>query len=232
MQKNMNISVIIPSYNEANNLNILLPKLHYLISSICHKYEIIVVDSQKSNDNSKDICKSHNATYILQNNTGYADAFRTGINYAIYEAILIVDADNSQDISKIPLMFDALKKDADVVIGSRYISGGTSADPFISVAMSKTLNFVFRFLLGFKEKDISTDFRFYKSNLLKSIQTTCQNFDVIEETLFLLKKRYPTLRVTEIPINYKPRVQGYSKRKLFRFIFDYIKLIFKLNLKS
>ena len=229
---NMNISVIVPSYNEADNLNLLLPKLHSLISQICRKYEIIVIDSRESTDNSEIICKYHKATYVVQKNKGYADAFRVGIKCATHEAILIVDADNSQDISKIPLMFDALQKGADVVIGSRYIKGGTTADPFILVAMSKTLNFIFRLLLGFKEKDISTDFRFYRSNLLKNIKTTCQNFDVIEETLFILKQKYPSLKTVEIPINYKPRTNGYSKRRLFRFILGYIRLIVKLRLKS
>lgn len=224
----MNISIIIPAFNEEENLKILIPQLHDIISPLCSKYELIVVDSQKTQDNSEEVCKSNNARYIKQNNYGYGDAFRTGIDNSAHEAILIVDADNSQDISKIPLMYEALGKGYDVVIGSRYVKGGTTSDPLVSVMMSKLLNLTYRIVLGFKEKDVSTDFRFYKKDLLKSIETQCFNFDVIEETLFLLKRKYPSLKVAEIPIDYKPRAEGTSKRRLFHFIADYVKLIIKL----
>lgn len=224
----MNISVIIPAYNEEENLKILLPQLHGIISSLGCAYELIVADSQKTADNSEAVCKSNGAKYVIQSGSGYADAFRTGIKMSVYEAVLVVDADNSQDISRIPQMYDLLLSGADVVIGSRYVKGGTTDDPLVSVIMSKLLNFTYRVVLGFKQKDVSTDFRFYRKEKLKKIETSCENFDVIEETLFLLKKKYPDLKITEVPIDYKQRAEGVSKRRLLHFIAGYIKLTFKL----
>lgn len=224
----MNISIIIPAYNEENNLKILLPQLHGIVSTLNADYELIVVDALKSADNSEEVCKIHNAVYIRQKKNGYADAFHTGIKNSHYEAVLVVDSDNSQDISAIPQMFNALTNGNDVVIGSRYVSGGKTDDPLSSVIMSKLLNSTYRILLGFKEKDISTDFRFYKKFMLDNLDTQCTNFDVIEETLFNLKRNYPSLKVKEIPIHYKKRAEGVSKRKLVEFIIGYITLLFRL----
>lgn len=224
----MNISVIIPSFNEEENLRILLPQLHRIISSLNINYELIVVDAISSEDESESVCYSNNTKYFRQTKDGYADAFKTGIANSQFDLILVVDADNSQDISKIPQMFKEVINGADVVIGSRYVKGGTTDDPAVSVVMSKLLNYTYRIFLGFKEKDVSTDFRIYKKYMLKEISTECNDFDVIEETLFCLKRHYHSLKVVEIPINYKKRAEGNSKRKLIKFILGYIKLLIRL----
>lgn len=76
---NMCISVIIPAFNEAENLKILLPHLHTVLSGVCNEYEILVIDSRKSADRSEDVCKTNNSKYFRQNDYGYGDAFRTVI---------------------------------------------------------------------------------------------------------------------------------------------------------
>jgi len=224
----MNISAIIPSFNEEENLKIVLPMLHEIIGSLCDRYELLVVDSKETSDGTKEVCEKNNAKHIVQENKGYGDAFRTGLKHSAYEAIVIVDADLSQDILKIPQMYKALTDGCDVVIGSRYVRGGTTEDSCLSVMMSKLLNGVYRLVLGFRQKDVSTDFRFYRKDKILSIETYGENFDVIEETLFLLKEKYPSLKIKEIPINYKPREKGVSKRRLLCFMADYIKLMIKL----
>ncbi len=224
----MNISIILPSFNEEENLKILLPKLKSIISTIDCEYEIIVVDAMKSCDSSEEVCILNNASYIRQTEIGYADAFRKGVEESKYELVLVVDADNSQDIDKIPQMYAEILNGADVAIGSRYAEGGKTDDPIVSVIMSKLLNNTYRFLLGFKEKDVSTDFRLYRKHLLEGLVTECSDFDVIEETLFLLKKNNPAIIIKEVPIHYKQRAEGVSKRKLLKFIYGYIKLLLKL----
>lgn len=224
----MNISIILPSFNEEENLKIILPKLNSILSSVGTEFEIIVVDAKNSCDNSEDVCKKFNAKYSKQIDMGYADAFRKGITESVNELILIVDADNSQDIDKIPQMYSEIISGADVVIGSRYTEGGITDDPPISVLMSKLLNNTYRILLGFKEKDVSTDFRIYKKQMLDGLVTQCNDFDVIEETLFLLKKKYPNIIIKEIPIHYRQRAEGVSKRKLLKFICGYVRLLFRL----
>ncbi len=225
----MKISIMLPSYNEEKNLEFLIPELIGILDSTAISYEIIVVDALLSSDNTESLCKKFNSIYIRQADYGYGDAFRKGIECARGELFLVVDSDASQDIGKIPLMLKEIENGADVVIGSRYTKGGKTADPIFSVVMSKMLNTAYRLILGFKEKDISTDFRMYKADLLKGINLTCSNFDIIEETLFLLKKTYPKIIIKEIPICYKKRAEGVSKRRLAVFIADYIKLLVRLS---
>ncbi len=224
----MNISVIIPSYNEEKNLIQLIPELKKNLTLTDTDFEIITVDAMASRDNTEKICEENEITYVRQKNKGYADAFRTGISLAKNDILLVVDADNCQDISKIPEMYKAVCGGADVVIGSRYVKGGKTSDGILNVIMSKILNTAYSLVLDLKQKDISTDFRMYNMKKLKSINTECENFDVIEETLFLLQKTFPDIVIKEIPINYKKRLEGNSKRRLLTFIKGYIKLLFRL----
>ena len=224
----MGISFIVPAYNEAENLLLLLPSLNEIANKLSDRYELIVIDAKASSDNTEEICLKNNALYFRQKKEGYGDAFRTGISLCRFEHICVVDSDNSQDISKIPEMYDEIKKGAQLVIGSRYTEGGKTNDPSESVFMSKLLNLCYRIILGFRQKDISTDFRIYEAEKLKAITTVCANFDVVEETLFLLIKKFPKIQIKEIPISYNPRLKGKSKRKLLKFIIDYIRLIFRL----
>ena len=225
----MNIHIIIPSYNEADNLKILIPQLKSVMKTIDADYRVSVIDAMFSDDGTQKICNEFGINYFRQKNIGYADAFRLGISLTNEELLLVVDSDNSQDISKIPQMYKAILSGADIAIGSRYIKGGTTEDPMSSVLMSKLLNNTYRLVLGFKEKDISTDFRLYKAPLLKNIETRCKNFDVIEETLFLIKKQYPDIIIKEVPTAYRKRLEGRSKRRLLSFIAGYIRLLLRLT---
>ncbi len=224
----MNISVIIPSFNEEKNLLQLIPELKKYLSLTGARFEIITIDAKASCDNTQKVCEKFNVKYIRQSKKGYGDAFRTGISCAVNDILLVVDADNCQDITKIPEMYEKMLSGADIVIGSRYVKGGKTADPPLNIIMSKILNTAYSLVLGIKQKDISTDFRMYRLSKLRKITTICENFDVIEETLFLIQKAYPDVRIEEVPISYKKRVEGSSKRQLFTFITDYIRLLFRL----
>lgn len=225
----MKISVIIPAYNEAENLTYLLPELREILARTGETWEILVVDAKQSSDESAAVCAKEEAIYLPQPGEGYGDAFRAGLQTAQGEFTVIVDADGSQDVERIPDMYRKLCDGFDVVIGSRYVKGGRTEDRFVSVMMSRLLNRTYKSLLGLKENDISTDFRFYHTKMLRQIYTECRNFDVIEETLFLLYRAYPQLKVAEIPIVYRTRREGISKRKLLRFIKDYLTLLFRLT---
>lgn len=224
----MTLSIIIPSFNEEKNLMYLLPELKSILKLTDTEYEIITVDAKDSTDNTKEVCKTNSVKYIKQTQKGYGDAFRTGISAAKNDFIMVVDADNSQDISKIPEMYKKMISGADIVIGSRYVKGGKTSDPPINIIMSRLLNTAYRTVLNLKQKDISTDFRIYDQKKLKAVTTTCKNFDVIEETLFLLKRAFPDIRIEEVPICYSQRLEGRSKRKLLKFISDYIRLLIRI----
>lgn len=225
----MNITVIMPAFNEAENLKIIIPRLKDVLSGAGCDYRILVVDALLSSDETEKICSVTGSQYIRQTAKGYGDAFRTGIKEETGEYLLVFDADGSQDLSALPGMLSCTADGADVVIGSRYTRGGKTEDPLTNIIMSRVLNFSYRLILGLDAKDISTDYRIYKLEKLKSIKTTADNFGVIEETLFLLQERYKDLVVKEVPIHYKKRLAGESKRQTLKFIKEYLSLLGRLS---
>lgn len=226
----VSISVALLAYKEAENLKVLLPEVKKQLESIVDDFEIIVVDSKEPLDNTKEICESNGARYINQHNVGFGDAFKTAIQNAKKTFFLTLDSDCSHNPIYIPNIYKKFIDDnCDVVIGSRYVKGGKNIDRKSSVIMSRILNLVFRVALGIKANDISTNYRLYHINDLKSIELKSNSFDILQEVLLRLKIYKPNLVIEEVPITFTKRVYGKSKRRLMIFIMQYIRSLFKLT---
>lgn len=218
----MNISVIIPAYKEKENLEVLLPKLQNVLGKINEKHEILVVDTQEKMDCTNEVCQKFHVKYLnRENGNFYGDAIRTGIKEAIGEKIVIMDADGSHDPKYLIEMYEVSKAN-DLVIGSRYVKNGKTENSLILIFMSLMVNVMYRLFLHLKVKDVSNSFRVYDGKKLKSIDITCSNFDLVEEILIKIILKYPRLTVKEVPIEFKKRLYGKSKRDLLKFILSYI----------
>ncbi len=225
----MKLSIIIPSYLEEENLHLILPNLISVLKDIDIDYEVLVIDTINSMDDSKVVCEKNNVIYInREQGNRYGDAVRTGIKYAKGEFILFMDADGSHSPEFIPKLYN-LKDFNDVVIASRYVKGGYTDNSFALKLMSRALNITYSLVLGLKCKDVSNSFKLYRADLLNKIYLNSNNFDIIEEILFKLKRLKPDIRFAEIPFYFKERVKGQSKRNLFLFALSYIYTIFKLR---
>ena len=181
-------------------------------------------------DDAEEVCSKNSAKYIHRENGNlYGDAIRTGINKSSSKYILIMDADGSHEPKSIIDLYEKIVKDnADVVIGSRYIKGGKTDNNFILKSMSYILNVTYKIIFGLNIKDCSNSFRIYKSDIIKNLKLECDNFDIVEEILIKLTKFYKNIKIEEIPIYFKKRDEGVSKRDLIKFIFSYIKTIKRL----
>ena len=226
----MELSIILPSFLEEENLKMILPELNNVLNNKKINYEILVVDTQQPMDGTKTVCEENNAIYINRKNGNlYGDAIRTGLSFAKGSNIIIMDADGSHDTKDVLRLFEEIKKtNADIVVGSRYCKGGNTDNGLILVAMSWCLNLTYRVLFGFRIKDVSNSFRIYKAEQLKKITLECDNFDIVEEILIKLKMKYGNIFIKEIPITFKKRNKGESKRDLVKFIFSYLKTIKRL----
>ena len=136
----MSTSVILLAYKEAENLKVLLPKIHSILKGMNEDYEILVIDSAEPTDNTQEVCDKFNARYIPQEEPYYAGAFRTGIKYAQKSVIQVLDADGSHNPEDIPRIHQKYREGFDLVIGSRYVKGGKTFDSPLSIMMSKLLN--------------------------------------------------------------------------------------------
>lgn len=229
------ISLVLLCYQEAENLKVLLPQIRQHLDDSGEEYEIIVVDTQKPTDDTRQVCAAFDARYINQEEPHFGGAFRTGIKHARHEKFLIMDSDGSHRPEYIPAIITKYNEGIyDIVIGSRYVKGGKTFDSKTSVLMSRTLNTIFRLCLGIRAKDISTDYRMYSTSQLKRVRLTCENYDVLQEVLLKLKlkklrKTGKNLSIGEVPIVFDKRLFGNSKRQLAKFIGSYIKTLIYLT---
>lgn len=224
--KRINLSILIPSYNESSNLSILLPKIFLDVK--INNLEIIVIDGYYFDKETYNICKKNNVVYCKRSiNNTYGQAIKTGIKKAKGKHIVIMDADFSHTPSFINKMYSL--KDKDVVIASRYISKGGTDNSAYLIFLSKALNYIYSVILSIAIKDISNSFRLYNASKIKSIKTTSNNFDIIEEIIYKLYKKYKNLNVVEIPYFFKRRKFGSSKRTLI-FSISYLITLIRLRL--
>ena len=223
------ISAVLLAYKEEESLSLLFPRLIEKLDSLGEEYEMIVVDTAQTLDNTKGVCDKYGAVYVNQEEPGFGGAYRKGISVMKGDKMLVLDSDGSHDPVYIPDIYNKYITGYDVVIGSRYTKGGKTQDAVSSRIMSHILNGVFRIVTGVKAKDLSTNFRIYRADVLRQIKLTSTNYDVLEEVLLLMKLKIgKDFKVGEIPITFNKRIAGESKRRLIPFIISYIKTMFRL----
>jgi ubiquinone/menaquinone biosynthesis C-methylase UbiE len=162
---------------------------------------------------------------IRQQNRGYGSALIEGFAEAESNYILTLDADLSHD-PKFLSTFWLVRDGYDLVIGSRYIQGGEAQMPFGRNVLSKILNNFFRRGLSLPWKDLSSGFRLYRTDTLKSLKLESTDFDVLQE--ILIRSYAQGGKIREIPIIYKPRQSGRSHARLLQFGIAYLKTFWRM----
>ncbi|MCR4896984.1 MAG: glycosyltransferase family 2 protein [Lachnospiraceae bacterium] len=224
------LSILMLAYNEEENLKRVIPEVQEALAHVEYEYEILVVDTQVPTDATEEVCRKYGVRYFNQKYPGFGGAFRTGIENIRYDRMLTIDSDGAHPPAAIPAIVKMHDTgDYDVVIGSRYVKGGGTHDPWINVLMSKVLNGTYGIVFGIPAKDISTNFRIYYSEDIIGIPLECINYDVLQEILIKCKIKKGSLRVGETPIVLRERICGESKRQLFKFIKSYISTLIKLR---
>lgn len=229
MSRDLTLSVVLPAYMEEENLRQLLPRLKDVITGLGVVSEIVVVDTPVSMDKTREVCDLNGVRYVnRQGGNFFGDAVRTGIKEAHGEFVVFMDADGSHPPEFIRNLWN-VRSDADVVIASRYIEGGTTDNSRVLVLMSLVVNLVYSLVLGLNCKDVSNSFKLYRGAMLKELSLKCNNFDIVEEILYKIKRKHRALRILELPFTFKKRMFGTTKRNLFVFIFSFVITLLKLR---
>ncbi len=209
----MDVSVILPVVNEAENLRTLIPRLIALLDRERLTHEIVVIDGA-STDGTREAAQALGARVVAERRRGYAGAMETGIAEARGDYLLTLDADQSHDPDFIVKMWRARTR-ADIVIASRYALGGVAYSGFVRRFTSWLLNGLLRRMLSMPVRDISSGYRLYRREALANLELTATNFEVLEE---ILVKAYASgFSVVEVPFTYFPRGAGRSHAKLVSF---------------
>jgi dolichol-phosphate mannosyltransferase len=224
----LDLSVVLPAYQEADNLRRLLPVLHEVARSLTLSYEIIVVDTEQPLDDTPAICRESGTVCVpRQGGALYGHAIRTALSVARGRYVAFMDADGSHDPRFLPQLW-AERGKSDLVIASRYVRGGKTENPAILIFMSLMVNVVFRIVLGLKCFDVSNSFRLYQGEALRQLTLECDNFDIIEEILIKLSAARASFRIKEVPFTFEKRKAGVTKRRLVSFALGYAATLARL----
>jgi dolichol-phosphate mannosyltransferase len=223
------LSVLLPAYQEEENLRILLPRILAAQRSLEVASEVVVVDTSTPMDATRELCEQFGVRWLArQGGNAFGDAYRTGIAHARGEFILFMDADGSHPPEWIPRLF-RFRDQYDVVIASRYVEQGYTENSRTLVLMSRVLNWTYSFVLGLDCKDVSNSFRLCRAAQLRTLTLRCNNFDIVEEVLIKLNRAVPELRIHEVPFTFKQRMFGKTKRNLLAFMFSYVVTLVRLR---
>jgi len=223
------LSVVMPAYREADALRQLLPRLISAVQVLSQQYEIIVADSMEPLDDTSLVCLEFGIRHMHRTGgNAYGDAVRTGIRSSTGEFVLLMDADGSHNPNDISRLWSARGR-KDIVIGSRYVKGGSTENPAILIWMSRILNYMYKFAFGLSVADVSNSFRLYRGEQLRSINLVSSDFDIVEEILIRLAFGPTKATVTEVPVTFERRKAGESKRNLPAFMLSYMASIMTMR---
>ena len=223
---NFKICFVLPTYNEEENIeNIIQQILKEEKNQSKHTFSILVVD-----DNSTDETQTIVQRYISLNSKvhlvtgqkkGLGDAYKRGFNYALNDLqadlIFQMDSDGQHDTSLIPHFVSSIEEGRDVVIGSRFVEGGTTPDfSFSRLIMSKVGNLLVRYVGGITQvKDCTSGYRAIRASYLKELDfsylsTRGYSF----QSSLICDLAWRGANISEIPIEFSSRQGGDSKLAL------------------
>ncbi len=223
-----NYLIVIPTYNEAGNIENLVNKL------IQYDFHILVVDDN-SPDKTFRIVEKHksygeNLFAILRTkNRGYGNSVVDGFKYGIeknYEYIIQMDSDFSHRIEDLLPMCE-LSKSYDMVIGSRYVNGGNIIGwGLYRKFLSKYANVFAKNITNSNINDLTTGFRIYSKNLINSIDfqnIESNGYSFLVEIIHRINK--DNYKIVEYPITFVDRQIGKSKMSLNIIFESFIRLL-------
>ena len=218
--------VIIPTYNEIENIETIIEKIFALKLPL----EILVVDDNSPDKTYEKVQELIDSTYpnrlhliVREKKEGLGKAYIAGFKWALanekrYDFIIEMDADLSHNPKYLPRFVEEIEN-YDLIIGSRYVEGGGATNwPLFRKAISYGGSFYSRMILGVTIMDITGGFKCFRREVLEAI-----NLDNVITTgyAFQIEMNYKAtlknFRIKEVPIIFEERVAGKSKmtKKVF-----------------
>ncbi|XP_046582821.1 dolichol-phosphate mannosyltransferase subunit 1-like [Haliotis rubra] len=213
-------TVLLPTYNERENLPLIVWLLVKYFSESDYDYEVIIIDDG-SPDGTLDVAKDLQRIYgkeriVLrprEKKLGLGTAYIHGIKHATGNFIFIMDADLSHHPKFISQFIEKQKThDYDIVLGTRYSGdGGVFGWDVKRKCISRGANYITQVLLWPGASDVTGSFRLYKKDVLESLIHSCQSRGYMFQVEMIIRARQFGKSIGEVPISFVDRVYGESK---------------------
>jgi len=208
--------MVVPTYDEADNLAWLVGRI---LASVPHADVLVVDDSSPDGTGAiaDRMAAEEPRIQVLHRPTkeGLGKAYLAGFRWALardYDVIGEIDADGSHQPEQLPSLLAALE-DADLVIGSRWVAGGSVTNwAFTRELLSRGGNLYTRLLLGIHVRDATAGYRLFRRTTLEKIDLDdVSSYGYVFQADLAFRTLRAGLRVVEVPIEFVERVRGDSK---------------------
>jgi glycosyltransferase involved in cell wall biosynthesis len=226
LAKPRNCVIVIPAYNEAENLGQVIPEIITHISKIDSKFRIIIIDDGSTDDTANTItalAKKHPQIVgeSMPRNLGKAAALKRG--FALAEdlggqIIIMMDADGQDDPAELETLIGRLDEGFDLVTGARY----TRNDRFIKRTTSRLYNRTTSMISGVKGKDFNSGFKVMRLTVAQAVGSMM--YGEMHRYLTVIASWFG-YRITEVHVTHRKRLLGKSKYGIARFWRGFIDLV-------
>ncbi|KAJ3325171.1 dolichol-P-mannose synthesis [Boothiomyces sp. JEL0866] len=213
-------SVLLPTYNERQNLPVIVWLLCKTFQEHALDYEIIIIDDN-SPDNTIEVARQLQKVYGEQHivlrpragKLGLGTAYVHGIQHSTGDFIFIMDADMSHHPKFIPEFIQLQQqKNLDIVTGTRYsLGGGVHGWDLRRKLTSRVANYLADVLLDPKVSDLTGSFRLYKKEVLSQLIFVTKSKGYVFQMEMMVRARQHNFSIGEVPITFVDRVFGESK---------------------
>ncbi len=230
---NKKVSIVIPTYNERENILLLLETLQEQDrKNKDYTYEVVVVDDDSPDDTAEEVAKKFKPPFlkliVRKNERGLGTAIGKGMADASGEVVVGMDADFNHDPE---ILLDLVKKldRCDLVVASRFIKGGGMDNKFRYFA-TKSFNLALRTIFAFPTTDNASGYYAIRKKDLEKLNLKKIYYGYGDYHLRLVyKAKVAGYKICETPVYYKERSYGESKSKLLRMAVSYLKEAIKLR---
>ena len=216
------LSLVIVSDKKFNNWSALLPHAQATLEALAPTYEILVAAPQPD-ISTREFLQGNHCEVIYTATENYGILLRHAMQQAAGDYIMTIDADQTLPGELIRGLWNA-RGTAEILIGSRYVQGGTAAMPLARKLLSKVSNLVFSRGLDLHIHDMSSAFRLYKSQVVQTLALESRDYEVLQE--ILVQALMAGYRIVEIPFYYQSRDAAVSRAAHFGW--SYVKTFTRL----
>lgn len=230
----MNLSVILPTYNERDSINALITEIYDILENHPYTFEILIVDDNSPDGTFREVSEKWKDNprirpVLREKEKGLATAILHGIRLAEGEKVIVMDTDFNHPPNLIPLLVN-ITEYFEIATCSRYVIGGGMETSRFRYLGSKVFNKFIHYTLKMQTTDNLSGYYCFKKEVLDGLDAEKIFFgygDYFIRFLYVMQRNnHP---IIEIPVVYKDRLGGLSKTNLKSELFRYAGSVLKIK---